>query len=165
MTKQTSKQYFQTLTILFFAMLTGQVLFIFIALYLIIGKQIIIDSSLQSILTYLVPIFIIGSILIGQMIYKSFLSRLKLKRNLMEKMNGYKSALILKLAFIEGATLFAIVSYILTGDILFIAIAGISILYNLTLKPNISKIAIDLELNTLEKKQIEDPEETIAEYQ
>lgn len=165
MPQQTSKQYFTTLKLLFFALFIGQLSFLLIALYLVINNKFSGDPTLKDSFIYIVPAFMVGAIFIGQVIYKSHLTKLKQKNTLIEKMNGYKIALIIRLALLEGATLFSLIVYLLTSEVTFVAMAIIGLAYFLLLIPAANKIAVDLELNGDDRSKIDNPNEIIASTQ
>jgi MFS family permease len=163
--KQTSKQYFRSLTILYFGLLIGQVAFAAITLYLNLELLFQPDDSLRDIFIYIVPIFVVNGFATGHLIYKSRLKKIKKHNSLTSKMGEYRGAMIIRLAMLEGASLFAIVVYLLTADLIFIAMSGLIIAFFIILRPTSDKISMDLELNSTEKLQIENPNEIIAEFE
>jgi len=160
----TSKEYFQTLQIIHLALLAGPVFFGVVTFVLNrSGKLNSGSNELRDIFIYIVPLFVIGGIFIGHSLFNSMLRTAKSLGNLSDKMNGYRSALIIRYAFLEGPAYFAIVVYFLTGDLLFLAMAGLIILIFLTIKPTPGKASKDLNLNLNDKQSIDDPNKVIAE--
>lgn len=162
--QQTSKEYFKTLQIIYFALIAGQVIFGLVTLYLhqIIG----LDTGLQnlrSIFLYIVPIFIIGGYLGSRILFKSNLKTVISKSSLVEKMSDYRAALVLRYALLEGPSFFAMVVYLLTDDVLFLVMAGLIIVLFFTMKPTKEHAVTDLELNPAEEQSILDPDKVIAE--
>jgi hypothetical protein len=106
---QTSKEYFKTLQIIYYALITGQVIFGLVTLYL--RKMIGLDTGLQDltgIFLYLVPVFIIGGYFLSRILFKSNLNTAINKTSLIEKMSDYRAALVIRYALLEGPTFFAI---------------------------------------------------------
>lgn len=163
--KQTSKQYFRSLTILYLGLLIGQLAFSAITLYFNLGLLFQPDDSLRDIFIYIVPILVVNGFVTGHLIYKSRLKKIKNYNSLISKMRDYRGAMIIRLAMLEGASLFAIVVYLLTADLIFIAMTGLIIAYFIMLRPTIEKISMDLELNSTERMKIENPSEIIAEFE
>jgi len=76
------------------------------------------------------------------------------KSSLNEKLGGYQTALIIRFALLEGPSLFGIVSYLLSGNLLFLAISGLIILYFITIRPTRDKVETDLNLDYQEKTEM-----------
>ena len=163
--KQTSKQYFRSITILYLGLLIGQLAFSAITLYLNLGLLFQPDDSLRDVFIYIVPIIVVNGFVTGQLIYRNRLKKIKNYNSLASKMGEYRGAMIIRLAMLEGASLFAIIVYLLTADLIFIAMSGLIIAYFIILRPTIDKISMDLELNSTERMKIENPSEIIAEFE
>jgi hypothetical protein len=165
MATQNSKQYFLLLTVLYFGLLVGQVVFASIALLLNLAHLFQPFNSLKAIFIYIVPVIVVAGFVAGQLVYKNQLNKIKGYDSLVTKMVGYRTALIIKLAMLEGASLFAIIAYLLTSDLIFLGMSGIIIFYFLLMKPSRDKIVMDLGLNPVERMKIEDDNALIAEIQ
>lgn len=63
----------------------------------------------------------------------------------------YQTALIIRFSLLNGASLFGIVCYMQTGNLLFIIISGLLALYFLSLRPTKDKIENDLNLSYEDK--------------
>lgn len=161
--KQTSKEYFKTLSIVHLALTIGLVLFGLVVSFLIFsGKMSIISTYLNIIFTYIVPVLILGGLWGSNWIYKSKLSRLKEEHDLKIKMENYRGILINRYAFLEAPAFFAFVAGILTGNLLFLAGAGLIILFMIYWRPTKNSIIADLELNQEEIALIDNPDSIIA---
>ena len=163
--KVTSKQYFRINNLLYFALLSGQIVFSAITLFLNHGLMFQPDPSLRDIFIYIVPLFVLNGFVTGNIIYKNRLKKIKKFNSLTSKMTEYRGAIIIRMALLEGASLFSIVIYLITADIAFIAMAGIVVLYFLLLKPSREKVILELELNSTERMKVESDEELIAEFE
>ena len=161
--RQTSREYFQMLRIMYYALIAGQMFFGLIALYLNMADP--VDSGeneLRDILIYLVPLFVIFGLIAGNFLYRSRLQVCRKKSDLIEKMSDYRSALILRYAFLEGPSLFSIIAYLLTGDFLFMGMAIFMIGLFITIPPTRSKAVFDLELSPEDQQFINNPDSEIA---
>ncbi len=164
-TKQiTSKEYFRILNILYFGLLSGQIFFAAVTLYLTLSGAVNQEnSSLRDIFVFIVPLFVVGGIYGSLVAFKNRLSVTKSKVNLIEKMSDYRTTCIVRWALLEFPSFFAIIVYFLTGDFIFLAMAALIIAYFVTIKPNVEKTTIDLELDYTDKTKVEDPDSVIAE--
>ena len=161
---QTSKEYFNTLIIIYYVLIGGQLLFGFVSL--VLHQSETFDPAikeLRDIFIFVVPFFVLGGLLGSNIMFKYQLKVCKSKPDLMEKMTCYRSALIIRYALLEGPSFFSIVVYLLTRDMLFLGMAGVIILIFLSIKPAISKAVIDLELNTSDSQAINNPGKVISE--
>lgn len=73
---------------------------------------------------------------------------------LMDKLNIYRSALILYLALCEGAGLFAVIVYFLTGYKLLLIVIAVVLLAMLQKRPEKSKIFNELQLSSQEQLEL-----------
>ncbi len=155
----TSKEFFNGLSIVFYALIIGLVFFALVSFYL---QQNNFGKTEMNIFKYIVPIFIYGAFRGGSILFKKQVNNAIPKTDLLEKLILYRSALIVKYALLEGAAFFAIVAYLLTGEVLHLALAGISILAFLFSIPSIAKTENDLELNQDERQKINNPETVLS---
>lgn len=162
--QQTSKEYFRTLQIIYYALIASQLFFGVVFLILMQGGQ--IDpgqQNLKEIFSYIVPLFVVGGILGSNRMFTTLIKESKKIENLPEKMAGYRIALIVRYAFLQAPTVFSLVVYILTGGALFLGLASVIVVVFLTIKPTIERAAKDLDLNLNDKQAINDPNRIIAE--
>lgn len=136
----------KTVQIIFFALLTGQLIFLFISVYLVQSGNIKLNEELFLILLMIDLMIVFPAIVLGPMLYRSFLNKAKSGLSLPEKFNIYRQGVITKLALVEAPTIFSIVSYLLTGSIVFLIIAiGVLVLFFFH-KPTIEKFAEDFNI-------------------
>ena len=163
-TKQTTKEYFKTLSILHLALTIGLVFLGLIGFYLIFSGIMSNNmTDLNMIFYYIDPILIIGGLYGSNWIYKNKLSALKEENDLKTKMTNYRGVIIVRYAFLEGPAFFAFVSALLTGNLIFLAFAGLVIIFMIYWRPTKSSVISDLELNQQEISIIENPDSIIAE--
>lgn len=159
----TSKSYFKSLSILFYAMAAGQLIFAIIAFYLRgQGEMGAEDPELGQLF------LIVGAgLILATQIASRFISNKRLesirKLELRSKMTQYRGLFILRLAMLEGPALFFLVTYLVTGYLWLLVLGmGMLILF-LSYYPSINKVVNELELDASERKQIENPEAIIAD--
>lgn len=154
----TSKQYFRSLIIIFFALLMGQIIFVLLALFInstIPNKENMVE--LVDVFLYIVPVSVIGGLLASIIIPNKKLKAAKERDGLKSKLEDYQALTIIKLALLEGQAFFAIVIYLITAEILFLGFGMIITLVFLIQVPRKRKVTIDLELNQNERKLLDNP--------
>lgn len=156
----TPESYLKTLSLIHLALLAGLVLFMIVTI--ISQKQTYFDyKNTGDVYIIVVPVMAIAAFFTGRFLFKQQLSALDKKNSLKEKLMGYQGASIVRLAFLEGAALFGIVAFLLTGNFFELLISLLLVLYFLMLKPTKEKVMSDLNLSTEQKHQFENPTEII----
>lgn len=134
------------------ALIIGQLFFLAIAVYLVVqtGGGLGV-SDFKDIFIYVIPIFTISSIGASYFVFRSKLNKLKEIQSLEQKIVEYRAAQIIRWALLEGPSFFAIIAYILTGDILFAVVSIVIILFFIPTFPTVARFEQDLELTWEEK--------------
>ncbi|MBN2274744.1 MAG: hypothetical protein JXR41_02790 [Bacteroidales bacterium] len=155
---QTSRNFnddIRAMKIIHAAMLAGQIILGIIVFYLVYtGLLESAASDADNIFKYLVPAMALGSYLIGSILFKKLTEVARTNPELKEKLAGYRSALITSYAFLEGCSLFAIIATMLTSNMLYLGIAGVLMLYFLTIGPRRERIVRDLDLSPSEEMKL-----------
>ena len=161
---QTSQQYFNTHKIIFYAFLLGQILFA-LAVFAVhnSNETAVVDQEASDVFIYVVPIIIIVDFVAGNFIQNLLLKSAKAKESLKDKMTAYTTITLVRLAFAEGASLFTIVVYLITANVIFAGCAVILILLFFTFKPSKEKAILELELDHADMLAVNDPNAVIAE--
>jgi len=131
-------------------MFMGQLVFGLLSLTITPQKGIDISNTNDPFL-FIVPIVAIGSFALSLYLFKKNLNIAINKPTLKEKLAFYQSAIITRFAPLEGASLLGIVTYLQTGNLLFIIISGLTALYFLSLRPTKDRIENDLNLSYEDK--------------
>ncbi|MEI6346593.1 MAG: hypothetical protein WCP69_01480 [Bacteroidota bacterium] len=161
--KITSKEYFKGIKIIHLALAIGQAFFLLVAFGLVqTGNYEIAFQDSSNIFNYLVVIFGLLGISSSFLIFKNRLNSCKEKTNLIDKMECYRSSLLIRYALLQAPSFFAIVFYLLTGTILYLAIPVIIIVIFILIRPTHQKAEIDLELNSTEVQMINNPDALIS---
>jgi len=164
--RQTSSEYFRALKIVHFALTLGQILFGIIAFVVVnMNETTIADEFLTQVLFIIVPIFMIGTFIASNVLFKKRIEIAKSKNNLIGKMNEYRTAIILKLAPLEGGSFFSIIAYFITNNIIFLSLSALIVLMFALNQPTKEKAIADLELNFDEEKDLNNPESIVSEYE
>jgi len=113
------------------------------------------DQSLVRIFFIVVMAIAAMSIFMATRLYKKRITdALSPSLILMDKLNIYRSALILYLALCEGAGLFAVIVYFLTGYKLLLIVIAVVLLAMLQKRPEKSKIFNELQLSSQEQLEL-----------
>jgi hypothetical protein len=158
----TAKQYFQTLSILHGALTMGQVIFLMLLVYLhTSGNAQPADAMFATLLMYLVPAVALLAFSAGSFLYRTRINALKSLTSLSEKLNSYRAVMIIRLAVWEGASMFSLVAYFLTGSNLFVVISVIYVLLFIIVRPTAEKFSFELELSPEEKALLENADSVV----
>jgi F0F1-type ATP synthase membrane subunit c/vacuolar-type H+-ATPase subunit K len=130
----TSKTYFQQLTILMRAMVAGIVVFAVVVSFLI-ATQGPIAPDLHAVFQYMAPMIALSGILGSYFVVKLWGKSLSGEVALRTKMNTYRTARVIGFALLDGAALFSIISYLMTGQWMYLASAGFVLLVFLLNRP------------------------------
>lgn len=142
----------KNITIIHFALLAGMVLFAAVAFA--VGKPFTTQINTTDPLLIAVPVLAVSCLFISNLLYKKFLAGAVEANDVPGKLVGYQTAFIIRNALIEGPALFAIVAFLLSGSVVFIAIAIALILYFFSLRPTKDKIAEELQLSYEQKLEL-----------
>jgi uncharacterized integral membrane protein len=156
--KQTFNDFWKSLTIIHFAMAAGQLLFLFVVIFLFLNVDPAeLNPELKSAL--LIPAILVsfGGIIAGHFLYIKRIRQISTELSLKEKLDSYKNATIVRLALIEGPCLFAIVSLFMTGEHVFTGIAILLIAIFIYYRPTKLKLSNEIRLNEDDRKKINDP--------
>lgn len=142
----------KALKIIHAAMTIGQVLFAALMTFLwFAGMLATADGSLADILLIISVFFILFGTITSQLLFQSRLNLARKETTLPNKLAAYRSALIIRYALIEAPSLFTVIAALLTGNPLFLLLAGMIIVFFLTLYPSTTRIALHLGLEPEEK--------------
>jgi hypothetical protein len=144
------KAFFQNMLVLFYALAFSQVLFFIIAF---LFKQ--TDEQLHRVFQYIILVWIIFVIVSSPIFYLYALKRrLKPDLALVKKLEIYRSANIIKLAFLQGAALLSIVSLLIVGKPYYAYLFLAVFMAYLINRPSVAKCIADLNLNAQEQQSI-----------
>jgi DMSO reductase anchor subunit len=152
----TPKEMLRAIKIVFFALIIGMSLFTVIIISLGFFREPPLKDKEAVRVFFIAVLFVAASCLsIANYLYKKRMTAAHdLQLSLMEKLNIYRAALILYLALCEGAGLFAVIIYFLTGSQPLI-IAIVMILVAMLMKrPEKSRIFNDLQLSSQEQSEL-----------
>ena len=157
--KQLSKDYFKSLQIIHFALMMGILFFAIIAFILVSqGFAVAGLEDIDIMLSFFVPVFLIIGLVSGNFLFKLKVIEAKGNLSLLEKLNIYRGALIIKMALLEGPAFLSIIIFIITGKLMHLALTGILLIVFVLYRPSKEKLISDLELNQSQRQTLEDPD-------
>ena len=164
MNQQTSRQYLMSLVIIFGALLFAQVLFIGLVYFLAKSGSMTPNPSMDSLFQILVPTVALVNVGLSVFVPKRIIQAIQNKENqsLMAKLGAFRTALLIRCAFLESVSLFGSISYVLTGNLLYLGIAALMVLLFTRLIPTSQKVSDELQLNYQEKAILENPDGIIG---
>jgi uncharacterized membrane protein len=137
----------KTLRSIFLALLAGQCLFMVAVLSITQNKGLSFNTAADPLL-FVAPVIAIASLVAGPIISNKVLADAANKETVREKLMVYQTAFIIRAALLEGASLLSIVSYMKSGNLFYIAIAGLMILIFITLYPTNDRVTAALGIST-----------------
>src|SRR5690554_3198676 len=151
----TPSSFLRIITIIHFVLMFGVVAFGGI-LYLLSYNPTLNWNETGEVFFYAVPILAVVCVLFGNILYKSRLDKLSEMSDLKNKLMGFQTASIIKYALLEGASLFSLVAFLLTNNLLYLIIAGALVVYNIFQRPTKERVINDLNLEGALKDQFND---------
>jgi hypothetical protein len=110
-------QFFNTLNILFYGFMSGGLIFFLIIYLAFQSKQLEASAvDLVSIFNYIVPLICIIEFSVAVFLFDFTAKKIPSAEDLRAKLSIYFRGKLIQWALIEGAGLFAIVAYLLTGN-------------------------------------------------
>lgn len=161
--KQTSKEYFKTMSIVHLALVMGAVFFAVIASILsFLNNTPNTQDELYKVLLYVVSAFYAIGLMANPYIFRSKLASIKKNQDLGYKLSLYRGALITRYAIFEGLAYFSLVATLVTNQFIFLAYTAFSVVVLIYLKPSKENLITDLALNVDEIEVINNPDAIIA---
>ncbi|WP_207421893.1 hypothetical protein [Desertivirga brevis] len=154
----TSKQYFRQLTIIHSALIIGQLLFLAVSLKVVSDGEV---EGNDDVFKLIAPSLLAGGAIIGFFLRRSILAKAQ-KKELRDKLGDFRTATIVQCALLEGPSLFSIVCFLLTGNLLFLALVVISLALQFFARPTREKVMTDFVLSDGEISLLYDPEAMVA---
>jgi hypothetical protein len=148
------KNFVKLIIIIHLALFMGQTLFAAVVLFISKDPALNLKPG-NDVLFYVVPFMLVFGIFAGSFVFKQLTAKLAEKTSLTEKLQAYQTALIIRYALSEGASMFSIVCLLLTNNVYYLILAGINILYFIIIRPTKLKILDDLNLNYEEQTEMD----------
>ena len=151
--RQPPSSFMRSLSILHMAMFSGQLIMAAVMLFLK-ASYVLHFSNTDGLFLYLVPGAALVALFLGRKLSEQRMASIKESDELDQKLETYRSSVIINLALVEGAALLALMIYYITGNLLYILIGFALILYFFYLKPTKQSVRVDAKLRAKELEQI-----------
>ena len=151
-----AKDALRSISIFFYTMIGGLLMFAIIvfALNYLLGHGLLDQSMVRMFFIAVLAIAAMSIFMAPRLYKKRITDTLSPGLTLMDKLDIYRSALILYLALSEGAGLFAVIVYFLTGYKLLLIVIAVVLLAMLQKRPEKSKIFNELQLSSQEQMEL-----------
>lgn len=147
MNNMSPKSELNQLSIIFLGLISGQILFFVVAFFLVKSGTFPANENLNSIFKMVVPFENVFAIFFGYIFYNSKMKSSKNITELNEKIRTYSKANLIRMATLEGANLFNIVVFLLTGNYFYIVYFIAAMVIYIFFKPSADKAIAELELS------------------
>jgi hypothetical protein len=146
----------KALNIIHKALMTGQILFASVCIYLIFSKLVLPGAGeLDKILQVVALIITAGGIFAGMSFFKKKLIQLReMQIPVKEKFGLYRSACIVQWALLEGPSIFCIICFFLTGNYAFLALMVVVLFLFAMMTPSKLKVQMQLQISEAELDEL-----------
>lgn len=151
-----SKGFFKQIHLLFGALLFGQLSLIVILLFIKNSTEgiIILDNMKLGQMSMIALGLGLIAYIMGKMMYEKLLQQVR--GELSNKLQRFRSAIMIRYAMIEGVTLLSILLFFMSGEVICLILSIASLVYFTTLKPTKERVIKDLDLMATEQRALHD---------
>lgn len=155
MSDSSNRSYFQSLRIIHASILGGSILFLAVVRFLLIEPDDLATAAIDDPLILYLPaaVMLIG-VLLGEFLFRRQVKDARPLPELIDKLNAYRAACIVRWAAIEGPVLLATIFFMLYADKYFMAIALVGMALMAFARPTPEKAVQNLQLNEEEKERV-----------
>ncbi|TMU50916.1 hypothetical protein [Flagellimonas algicola] len=148
----TPNSFVKTLSIIHLGLLAGPFLFGVVAYYQ--TENAFLDyTNTEDVFLFGVPIFAVTGIFVGNLLFKQMMTAAMKTDGLRPKLARFQTASLVKYALIEGPALIGTIAFLNTGNLTYLYISGVLILFLYLLRPTKEKIELGLDLKGDDKNQ------------
>lgn len=150
-----SNSYFQSLRLIHAAILGGALVFLALVRFVLLDSEVIDAASVDDpVLLYTPAVVMLLGILFGEFMFQRQIKEARELASLVDKLNGYRAACVMRWASFEAPVLFSIVWFLLYADRYFMAIALVGMALLAFSRPIPQKAAQHLQLNDEDREKI-----------
>lgn len=139
----TPKSYLRTFTLIHLSLVAG-LLIPGLMIYMQTQNQEFTFSYSGDVMFFVVPFMAIAGIVAGNYLYRNNIQQLDSKNTLMEKLDGFQSASVIKYVLLEGPALLGIVAFMNEGNLYFLIISLLLLIWLIAQRPSRDKVERDL---------------------
>lgn len=149
------KTFFRQVNVLFWAFWLGVVIFLLTALIVVYYRG-PVEPMYHTFLLIAAPIGSIAMLILGFRMYMGRVEPGRKADKLYQKMESYRSGVILRLITLDGAAFFNVIAYVMTADRVFLAVCLLMMTFFIVNKPSLEKFIRDMQLNDTESRVMRD---------
>lgn len=154
----TLNKFFRQQNFIVLSMALAIITFSMIAVY-INGKKEQGNAEDNFIFYAIIIVLCAGSVFTAMTAYRSILAKSK-NKSIEKKLASYQLASLIRLALLEGTSLFGVAIYLYTNDLGFLLVAAICVFSFRFLKPTKEKMFADVPFSEKEVEKLKDPSYT-----
>ena len=148
------KEQFKATFIIYYALLTGQLLFFAVAFWFSQTENFTANKKLDEIFQIIVPVFGLAIMIFSRFLYNKNISGVDENADAITKLNKYKYFKIIQWAMIESATFLSLIALMFTGNHLYSAVFIFLIGYFILVKPSKENFASEMKLKSSDANQL-----------
>jgi len=152
------KNFFTTMTIVYFAPAVAMLLFSGVVYFLHQQGQVEGSDMDADIFRYMLYVLTPAAVIAGHFVFRHLVSNVSATLSLREKLGKYQAGFLVRGAFIEAPGLLGVVAAMLTQDMMFLVFPVVLLGVFLYWRPQPESIAEDLQLSQEESIILNDPE-------
>jgi len=139
---------FKVTFIIYYALLTGQLLFFAVAFWISGSENFTANKRLDEIFQIIVPIFGFAMMIFSRFLYNKNISGVEENRDTITKIAKYRTFKIIQWAQVEGASMLSLVALMFTGNHLYSAVFIFLIGYFYLVKPSKGNFVSEMKLSS-----------------
>jgi len=148
------KEQFKAAFIIYYALLTGQVLFFAVAFWFSGSENFTANKGLDEIFQIIVPIFGLAMMTFSRFLYNKNISGVDENGDAITKVAKYRTFKIIQWAQVESASMFSLIALMLTGNHLYSAVFIFLIGYFILVKPSKESFVNEMKLNSADANKL-----------
>lgn len=156
---QTSKEYFNLLSLLHLALVFGVVVFVTIVYFLFFNEE---NSNQHQTMLIVVALISVVGFFGGRQIFRTRVQAASAEPQLQNKLQAYRSALIARWFLLELPALLGGIGFTMTSNLIFLAFSLLFLILLGLAYPSRERLLSHLELTPLQEAKIKDPNAVVA---
>jgi hypothetical protein len=152
--KQNFENNFRVTHLIFFALAAGQLLMLAVFIFFHKDSLTPINSSLDNIFTFIVPLAGLISMFLSKLLYGRNILKAEQTESIIQKLNKYRTFKIISWAVLESSGLFSLVAFFATANYLYVVVFILVFGFFLFNRPSKEGFVIDMQITGPVKEAI-----------
>jgi hypothetical protein len=159
----TSKQYFQTMNLVYYMQVVSLLLFGIVVMFLIMRSSKADAPADDAQWVYVLPIVLIVALGTSYFLFRAMVSKIEPALKLQDKLPRYSSAVIVRSALLELPGLFSGIVAYMTFEIFYLGATFLIMVAMIIMRPSRQAVTEDLNLSQKERALLDNPEAVVSE--